>query len=103
MLGRVSFPVWSHSKDAKSVASVQLVREGVKNSGNHRGSLYTSSADDPCRCSLHCQVRSRVCCLEAVVLKQQTSQLAKCASQWCPPHTHNYPMIGMCGQRSNCD
>jgi len=49
MMVWVSFPMCSRSRDVKSVASVQLVREGAKNSGNYRGSLYVSSADDTCR------------------------------------------------------
>jgi len=44
-------PDCCHSRDVKSVMSVQLVGKGVENCGNCRDLLYTSSARDACRSS----------------------------------------------------
>ena len=49
-----SFPMWTRSRDAKSVTSVQSAEEGAKNShGNRRGELYNSWADEACKSSFH--------------------------------------------------
>src|SRR5215469_3080772 len=42
-----SFPLWTISRDAKSVTSVYSAEEGATNSpGNRRGEPYISSADE---------------------------------------------------------
>jgi hypothetical protein len=52
-MGR-SFPMWTLSRDAKSVTSVHSAGEGAKNSpGNRRGEPYTSSADEAFKSSFH--------------------------------------------------
>lgn len=55
-----SFPMWTRSRDAKSVTSVHSAGEGAKNSpGKRRGEPYTSSADEAFKSFYALRISSR--------------------------------------------